>query len=92
MLFRSLMGDRWRVRDEHHGPMLDVVQRLLGLAYNVGPSRVVVTATLGEDYGLAGTDRQAVYDLAADWAAAAAFGNVNATGVSGSLVPSVVTP
>jgi PKD repeat protein len=83
----ALMGDRWRVRDEHHGPMIDVTQRLLGLSYMVGPTRVLVTATLGEDYGLTSSlvDYAATWAAEAEWEVASAYGVLNVNGNSGAL-------
>jgi hypothetical protein len=92
----ALMGDRWRVRDEHHGPMIDVVQRLLGLSYTVGPSRVVVTATLGEDYGLNGTAQLVEFggtsSSANAWSYASKYGAVNVDTTGASLSADVVVP
>ena len=81
------MGDRWRVRDEHHGPMIDLTQRLLGLTYMVGPTRVLVTAALGEDYGLTSslTEYRATWAAEAEWEVASAYGLLNVNGDSGSL-------
>ena len=79
------IGDRWRVLETHHGPDLDLTQRLLGLSYTVGPTRVVVSATMGSDYGLNETLFRTVYDTEADWENAPAYGNLNTNGNSGRL-------
>lgn len=79
------IGDRWRVLETHHGPDIDLTQRLLGLSYTVGPTRVVVSATMGSDYGLSETLFRTVFDTEAEWENAPAYGNLNTNGNSGRL-------
>ena len=81
----SLIGDRWRVLEVHHGPAIDLTQRLLALAYTVGPTRVQVTATLGTDYGLVETTFRESWEAEAEWEVASAYGAQNVNGNSNQL-------
>jgi hypothetical protein len=81
----ALIGDRWRVLEVHHGPAIDLTQRLLALAYTVGPTRVQVTATLGTDYGLTETLFRESWEAEAEWEVASAYDAQNINGNSNQL-------
>jgi len=81
----SLIGDRWRVLEIHHGPNIDLTQRLLGLGYVLTATRVQVTATLGTDYGLVETLFRESWEAEAEWEVASAYGAQNINGNSNQL-------
>lgn len=62
-----------------------VKERLLALAYTVGPTRVQVTATLGTDYGLVETTFRESWEAEAEWEVASAYGAQNVNGNSNQL-------
>jgi hypothetical protein len=85
------------VKDQGHGPDVDVLARWLGTRWTATPSAVLVEAVLGQDQSIAPAQRSLVIDTPAEWSAVTGTGyaNVDARNEPGMTVynwPGYVAP